>query len=437
MHSSTDFARNPQLSQSHRVIVATDIPFWLMANGAQQRMAAVSRVFRRSPFEWRVFYLGAASDEILAAARNKEIPLELFQRGEPTGLFVSALAKLDRLRGKGRSSGDAKRDPTLTLADYAWPNAKRQFAKLLRQVNPQTVILEYVTMTYLAHVVRDNAPQARLVLDSHDVLHRRCAQFNAAGYRHWLQISEQEEIDAVRQVDVILAIQDDEASWFRQVAPASKVLTVGHSFDFEQLQPVWREPNSGPPVIGYFGSNNGSNIDAVTGFVKQAWPSIAAKVGGGIELLIGGTIVDSPIVRQCAEIAGVRLHRDYASPAAFYAAVDLVINPVQFGTGLKIKTVEALAHGRPVITTGSGRIGISETFDPVCVAVDSPSEMVDPIVERVRDRGKLRELSQRAYQSARAEFSEESILGEFRQLLLAESERPAGKTPRGSQKILE
>ena len=38
-------------------------------------------------------------------------------------------------------------------------------------------------------------------------------------------------------------------------------------------------------------------------------------------------------------------------PAVFYAAVDCVLNPMVPGTGLKIKTVEALAHGRPVLGT--------------------------------------------------------------------------------------
>ena len=425
------------MTKPHRVIVATDIPFWLLANGAHQRMAALSRLFHRPPFELTVFYLGATSDDILAAARSKGIRLEQFQRGEATGVFASAMARLDRLRGKTRPNDDVKRDSSLTLADYAWPTAKRQFAKLLRQQAPQTVILEYVTMAYLAPVIREAGVRARLVLDSHDILHRRCAQFNAAGYRHWLQINEQEEIDAVRKFDVILAIQSDEAEWFRRVAPTTNVLTVGHCFDFDQLQPTWRHSPDGPLVIGYFGSHNGSNVDAVSGFVQGAWPRIVDATGGALELLIGGTIVDSPLVKQLGGVAGVRLQRDFASPGKFYETVDLVINPVRFGTGLKIKTIEALAHGRPVVTTSSGRVGISSSFDRACAAVDSVEQMVDPIVERVRDRAELVKLSQSAYQSAKAEFSEEAILGEFRRLLLAESERPTPKSPRGGQKILE
>ncbi len=425
------------MNQPHRVIVASDIPFWLLANGAHQRMAALSRLFQRQPFELTVFYLGAISENILAAAHTKGIRLELFQRGEPTGMFASALARLDRLRGKIRPNDDVKRDASLTLADYAWPTAKRQFSKILRERAPQTVILEYVTMAYLASVVRDAVPYTRLVLDSHDILHRRCAQFNAAGYRHWLQINEQEEIAAVRQFDVILAIQSDEAEWFRRVAPTTNVLTVGHCFDFDELRPTWRQSPEGPAVIGYFGSNNGSNVDAVTSFVREAWPRIVEATGGALELLIGGTIVDSPLVKQLGNVTGVRLQRDFASPGTFYETVDLIINPVRFGTGLKIKTIEALAHGRPVVTTNSGRVGISATFNRACVAVDTLEQMVAPIVERVRDRNELANLSQAAYQSAQAEFSEEAILGEFRRLLLVESERPTLKTPRGSQKILE
>lgn len=390
-------------------------------------MAAVWRIFQNPPFEALVFYLGSHKNFALETGRASGVVLWPYDHNTTANLLANLFAKIGGNRTKNNVDRDAPPDSGLTLKDYRWPSAERQFRDLLRQFHPQTVVLEYVTMAYLAKVTRATIPNARIVLDSHDILHRRCAQFTSAGYRHWLQIGEQEEIDAVRQCDVILAIQDDEAQWFRKVAPDAQVLTVGHSFNFGQIKPTWREAPKRDLVVGYFGSNNGSNIDAITTFVKTAWPEIL-KSRPAAELLIGGTIADAESVRQCATATRVCLRRNFASPDEFYRAVDLVINPVRFGTGLKIKTVEALAHGRPVVTTSSGRIGVPDSLKPACVAVDQVEQMAQPIVTLLSNPNALLTLSQAAYELANNEFSEERVLSQFRRSLLVESEPASHKS---------
>ena len=42
----------------------------------------------------------------------------------------------------------------------------------------------------------------------------------------------------------------------------------------------------------------------------------------------------------------------------FYSAVDVAINPMIAGTGLKIKTVEAMNFGVPIVSTISGSEGL-------------------------------------------------------------------------------
>ncbi len=49
---------------------------------------------------------------------------------------------------------------------------------------------------------------------------------------------------------------------------------------------------------------------------------------------------------------------------AFYESVDLVLSPVTMGTGVNIKTVQAMAYGMPLLSTLHGSKGI-ETGDPM------------------------------------------------------------------------
>jgi glycosyltransferase involved in cell wall biosynthesis len=401
--------------------MATDIPFWLNANGPQQRMMSIWRCFQQSPFECVVYYVGPVKASLIDLARSRGLvvwPVESKESGRSGGT----------IRGNsgdgGRSPNAALADRTepLTLADYQWPASQRQFRELLRKIGPHTVVLEYVTMSYLAETVRATVPKARILLDSHDVLHRRYAQFKAAGYRHWIRISEEEESAAAARSDVILAIQDDEAEWFRRAAPRARVMTVGHSFDFSRVRPTWDLTEITRPVVGYFGSNNGSNVNAINQFVETVWPTVLAQHPSA-QLLIGGTIVDAPAVEACAGAANIRLQRSFSSPAAFYQEVHLVINPVRFGTGLKIKTVEALAHGRPVVTTSNGAMGIPESFDAICLSVDELDQMSERISQLLSDTSGLTRLGQKAHALARTEFADEHVFAELRQLLLGEAPR--------------
>jgi hypothetical protein len=52
-----------------------------------------------------------------------------------------------------------------------------------------------------------------------------------------------------------------------------------------------------------------------------------------------------------------------------YRQARVVINPAVAGTGLKIKTLEALAHLRPVVTWPNGTDGFSPELAAFCVKV--------------------------------------------------------------------
>lgn len=65
------------------------------------------------------------------------------------------------------------------------------------------------------------------------------------------------------------------------------------------------------------------------------------------------------IVKECANIEKYISKRGYLENLDdFYEEMDLIISPITFGTGLNIKTVEALVRGVPVISTGIGFKGI-------------------------------------------------------------------------------
>src|SRR5206468_2226330 len=68
-----------------------------------------------------------------------------------------------------------------------------------------------------------------------------------------------------------------------------------------------------------------------------------------------------------------------------YQRAAVVINPQQFGTGLSIKSVDALLHGRPLVTTASGARGLEEGAGAAFLQAESAEEFGASLVELLRE----------------------------------------------------
>jgi glycosyltransferase involved in cell wall biosynthesis len=73
--------------------------------------------------------------------------------------------------------------------------------------------------------------------------------------------------------------------------------------------------------------------------------------------------------------------------SAFYGRTRVVIAPIRFGAGVKVKTVQALQHGVPVVSTSCGCEGI-DTYGLDAIAItDDPGEFAGGLVTLLSDRG--------------------------------------------------
>jgi glycosyltransferase involved in cell wall biosynthesis len=100
----------------------------------------------------------------------------------------------------------------------------------------------------------------------------------------------------------------------------------------------------------------------------------------------------------------------------YYRQAAVVINPVPYGSGLKIKSVEALAFGKCLVTTATGVQGLEEEAKPPYEIRDI-EEMADPIVRWLLDPT-LRAQSERQTQLyARLRFSPQHVYRGLERLL--------------------
>jgi glycosyltransferase involved in cell wall biosynthesis len=110
-------------------------------------------------------------------------------------------------------------------------------------------------------------------------------------------------------------------------------------------------------------------------------------------------IVGTAPPREIAGLAGpgVEVVADAPSVAPHLAAASVVMAPVRAGGGMRLKVLEAMAAGKPVVTTSLGAEGYAELDrEPPLVVADSAAEIASSAAALLDDRDRRRDLGSRA-----------------------------------------
>ena len=412
---------------AHRLLIATDVPFWNRSTGAEQRIAALVDFFLKKSIAVRTFYVLRLNKTDRQRIESQNLDVVQGSSDQPPNesykkVIWYAKATLFRSKQFLQQLYPAAQTGPLTLEDYRWPWAVDQFAECVNEFKPDSILIEYVKMSYLLSGLEPAMREHVLCLvDTHDVLHIREQQFRERGYPHWLTISREEEAEALQLFDVILAIQQAEAEVFRKLSPDSKTIVVGHSL--EQQAKIVRPHNTKKKfVVGYIGSRNSSNLFAIASFVKAAGNGSLFQEVRPVELHVGGSICQwlaEELGDQLNSLPNVKLLGHIENLSGFYSSLDIAINPVEFGTGLKIKNCEALAYGCPLITTTAGKQGMPDGLDRFVFVVENQEQMVDKLREMANDHEVLGRLRSQVADSARDVFSDDSAYSELFETLIS------------------
>jgi glycosyltransferase involved in cell wall biosynthesis/SAM-dependent methyltransferase len=243
--------------------------------------------------------------------------------------------------------------------DWCGGEALNAVARLTSWFEYDIAITNYPFMTAIFQRV---AAYTKKILLTHDSFTDRNRRMSEQGYGDvgWASIDEQGERLACERSDVIIALQEEEAKHFRRLADDSgKVVVISPMMTKREVLP---RCSKGRLRIGYFGSSNWVNEQNIGEYIKF-WLEDRSLVAGS-EIVVGGGVCDTLAVIVPSSIltaAEPKLLGRFDDPWDFFSQCDLVVNPERGGTGIKIKTLEALAHGMPVLTTVAGSVGIGST----------------------------------------------------------------------------
>ena len=142
------------------------------------------------------------------------------------------------------------------------------------------------------------------------------------------------------------------ATHLQQLAPAAEVVLAPLSVDPRH----YTRATLAEPIAGLIGTASWApTAAAMQRLVRTVWPKVR-KACPDARLLVAGRGVND-LLRDVRE-PGIEIVGEVASAADFLGGLSVLLYPLQRGSGMKVKVLEAIASGLPVVTTPAGSEGI-------------------------------------------------------------------------------
>ena len=256
--------------------------------------------------------------------------------------------------------------------------------------------------------IRRHSP-ARLIYYGHDLHFRRMRQqAQVTGDERLLRAAErmrERECAIWRQATLSLYLSEEEAQIASALQPDARIGSiVPYCFD------RFAEPRPAPPcreIIFVAGFGHPPNEDAALWFVADILPLIRAEVAEAHLSIIGSNPTERVRGLAGEGVAWFANVTDADLEAAYHRARVAVV-PLRCGAGVKLKVVEALRTGVPLVTTPVGAQGLPGLFQAVAVE-DDPVSFAAAVSGLLRDDAAWQNASARQVEFARQRFSRQAM----------------------------
>lgn len=294
-------------------------------------------------------------------------------------------------------------------------------AVLARLADHDTVVVQHA---WLAPLAAERRAGQRWILDLHNLPSVRASHRHATATtwraRSWARAEvakgRRAETRMVAAHDLVVVPSSEDR---RALGDGSRVRVVPNGVDVDRYRP---SPLPADPRVVFTGHlAYGPNVDAVTWFATHVWPRVRATAPEATWDIVGRG--PAPEVQRLDGRDGIRVHADVPSTRPFLDGARVVVVPVRVGSGTRLKALEAMACGRPVVGTTVGLEGLAVEDEVQVLRRDSPQDMAAAVVDLLADDHRCRALGAagRALVVDRFDWSE---VGDRFAALVASSRRP-------------
>jgi glycosyltransferase involved in cell wall biosynthesis len=209
--------------------------------------------------------------------------------------------------------------------------------------------------------------------------------------RQWRKF-ERFERRVFAEVDRLVAVSSEDAALMRQMFGVECVDVVENGID----RPFFESVRGGEgKAILFLGSLDWRpNLDAVRLLLGDIFPAVC-RAEPSARLCIVGRNAPDWLVERVARTDNAELHANVADVRPYLADSGILAVPLRIGGGSRLKILEALACGLPVVSTRIGAEGLELRPGEDLSVVESVEDMTAALVECIRHPEQARAMARR------------------------------------------
>ena len=352
------------------VVVAKFVP-WPPNSGDKRRTLGIVRALHEQGPVTLCAFSGPDEDAAPLAAEGIEVRSVPLRR-RPVDLAAGLL--------RGRS---------LTSARF-WDPQLEHAVREAAGSDLDVLVVEHVQLLPFAHGVVAGS----VVVDMHNIesaLAQRIAQSSTGPKRlvYDLEARALRRLEArAAAADVVAVVSEIDRDTLARSVNHPQVVVVPNAW--EETAPL---PPATDPVVSFVALLSWApNVDAAVWFTHSVWPLVTARLPGARLQLVGRNPA-----RAVRDLAGpdVEVTGTVDDLAPWYGRTRVCVAPLLAGGGSRLKIMEALAAGRPLVATTIGAEGLEDLVGRGVVVEDAPDRMADALVGLLADGERSAELGRR------------------------------------------
>jgi glycosyltransferase involved in cell wall biosynthesis len=280
-----------------------------------------------------------------------------------------------------RAARGAIKTKSLSAGRFFSPELAAEVRAAAAESPLDLLLVEYLQMAPLA---RDVAA-ARRVLDLHNVESALMRSYGRTARRPSALVARAEaaalsamERQAARTFDTVLVVSERER---HRLPPGfGDLLVCPNGRDPDPSCPLAPAPTSTASFVATLGW--APNVDAALWFSRDVWPEVLRRLPAARLLLVGRD--PAPAVRALAS-SSVEVSGTVADVLPYLAQTRVAVAPLRSGGGTRLKILEALDAGRPVVATSVAVDGLEDLIGRGVVVADDARAMADAVTTLLDD----------------------------------------------------
>jgi glycosyltransferase involved in cell wall biosynthesis len=220
---------------------------------------------------------------------------------------------------------------------------------------------------------------------------------------------------AYRAATTTIAVSHRDAATMRRSFGARGVRVVENGVDLDYFKPQ-RDVERDPARMLFVGSLDWRpNQDAAVRLLDDVLPRVRMAVPHATALIVGRRPPEWLRTRVMAT-PGAELHADVPDVRPFLARCGFLIVPLRIGGGSRLKILEALAAGTPVVSTKVGAEGLQLTPGRDLLVVGGVDELVPAAIAAIRRPEELAETAENGRRQILARYSWDPLANQLHEI---------------------